>query len=168
MEKNFEQLEWCYLVEDTDPEATEVKIYIPKLMGNMSMDSKQQKATVNTTALKNSAPASDGNSGGNTQEATSSNVSGSVTKQNYIVAKMQDPLMHQHKHHNCPGNCPNTNHSNTCGSSSILSSCPHYHHDHHLPHEGEYGKVPAGAKMICLIMNKNLKDVIVTRLWCRW
>ena len=150
---DFEQFEYCYLVEDTDPEATSMKIFVPKLMGNMSMSNKTSKKNVNKQCLMN-----DDDSG----------VDSSVQTQNFIVGKVQDPYMHKHSFHDCPGNCPNVQHGNTCGSESILSPCPHFHHDHHFPHLGEHGKIPAGAQLICCIMNKNIKDIIVTRMWCRW
>lgn len=147
------QFEYCYLVEDTDPEAMEMKIFIPKLMGGgMSMSNASGTKSFNANALKN----------------TETKSSGSVGTQNYIVAKVQDSYMHKHKHHDCPGNCVNVCHGNTCSSSSILKPCGHFHHDHHFPHVGEYGKIPAGAQMICCIMNGNIKDIIITRMWCRW
>lgn len=149
---DFDQLEYCYLVEDTDPEAMTMKIYVPKLMGNMSMGNKKTKVSVDTNSLMNS----------------DDTVDSSVETQNYITAKVQDSYMHKHSFHDCPGNCPNVSHNNTCGSSSILNSCPHFHHDHHFPHLGDHGKIPKGAQMICCIMNKNIKDIIVTRMWCRW
>lgn len=150
---DLEQFEYCYLVEDTDPEATTMKIFIPKLMGNMSMGNNKSSKSVNKQALMN-------DDGGG--------IDSSVETQNYIVAKVQDPYMHKHKHHDCPGNCVNVSHDNTCPSTSILKPCNHFHHDHHFPHLGEYGKIPKGAQMICCIMNKNVKDIIVTRMWCRW
>ena len=152
----FNQLEYCYLVEDTDPEAMEMKIFIPALMGGMGGYSNQKKKkSVNTDALINS-------------DDSDTEVDSSVSTQGYILARVQDSYQHKHKHHDCPGNCPNVSHGNTCGSSSKLSPCPHFHHDHHFPHEGEYGKIPKGAQMICLIMNKNPKDIIITRMLCRW
>lgn len=149
---DFDQLEYCYLVEDTDPEAMTMKIYVPKLMGNMSMGNKKTKVSVDTNSLMNS----------------DDTVDSSVETQNFITARVQDSYMHKHSFHDCPGNCPNTSHSNTCGSNSLLASCPHFHHDHHFPHLGDHGKIPKGAQLICCIMNKNIKDIIVTRMWCRW
>lgn len=157
-EKNrFDQIEYCYLVEDTDPRAQQVKIFIPKLMGEKTMGADAEMKDVDTSAVMN-----EGDIG----------VKSNVPTQNYIIAKMQDPYAHEHKHHNCPGNCINEKHTNSCGCTSILEPCPHFHHDHHLPHEGEHagedGFVPAGAQMLCVIMNNNVKDIIVLRAWCRW
>ena len=150
------QLEYCYLVEDTDPEAMERKIFIPKLMGAMgSPSNKKSKKSVNTDALMNS-------------DDSDTEVDSSVSTQGYILAPVQDSYQHKHKHHDCKGNCPNTSHGNTCGSSSKLAVCPHFHHDHHFPHLGDYGKIPAGAQMICLIMNKNPKDIYITRMLCKF
>lgn len=151
---NINQFEYCYLVEDTDPEATEMKIYIPKLMGLRSMSNTPQNSSVNTNTIKNE-------NGGDASK--------SVTKQGYIVAPVQEPYMHKHKHHDCPGNCVNESHDNTCGkSSSKLAPCPHFHHDHHFRHLGDYGVTPAGTQLICCIMDHNIKDIIITRMWCKF
>ena len=148
------QLEYCYLVEDTDPKATQMKIFIPKLMGGIKPSGSTGNKQINTGALMNDG---DGVS-----------VAASVSTQNYILAKVVDPYEHKHKHHDCPGNCVNSSHGNTCCGTSILSPCPHFHHDHHFPHIGEYGIIPSGTKMICLVMDGNLKDIWVTRFLCRW
>ena len=151
-EPQLNQLEYCYLVEDTDPKATQMKIFIPKLMGGIKPSGTTGNKQISTGALMNEGV----------------NVSSSVSTQNYIVAKVVDPYEHKHKHHDCPGNCVNSSHSNTCCGSSILAPCPHFHHDHHFPHIGEYGIIPSGTKMICLVMDGNLKDIWVTRFLCRW
>ena len=50
---DLQQLEYCYLVEDTDPAATSMKICIPKLMSNISPSNKSQKKSDNTNVLMN-------------------------------------------------------------------------------------------------------------------
>ena len=151
---DINQFEYCYLVEDTEPTATEMKIYVPKLMGLISMNNTPQDESVMVNCVKNT------NKG---------DVDGNATTQGFIVAKVQDTYSHEHKHHNCPGNCPNESHDNDCGkSSSILAPCPHFHHDHHFPHKDDYGMIPAGAQLICCIMDHNIKDIIVTRMWCKF
>ena len=162
---DFDQIEYCFLAEDTEPEAVEVKICIPKLMGQMSMGNETTKTPVDKTAVMND----DG-----------CGVKGSTETQNYIIAKMQDPYEHKHGHHDCQSkitgqdNCPNKTHNDSCGCTSHLKNCDHFHHDHHLPHKGQYGEmgrggyVPKGTQMICVIMNRNIKDIIVLRAWCRW
>ena len=150
--QGMDQLEYCYLVEDTDPEAMEMKIYIPKLMGNIAPGNTRSSMSYNSGAVEN------GGGGG-----------GSVQTQNFIVAKVQDSYQHKHHFHDCEGcPCPNKNHVNTCGSTSKLAVCKHFHHDHHFRHLGDHGPIPKGAKLICLMMNGSIKDIIVTRMWCRW
>lgn len=151
---NINQFEYCYLVEDTDPEATEMKIYIPKLMGLIQMDNTPKDQSVNVNCIKNML------SGGGGAD-------NNATTQGFIVARVQEHYGHKHKHHDCPGNCVNQSHDNTCGkSSSVLEECPHFHHDHHFRHIGDYGVIPAGTQLICCIMDHNIKDVIITRMWC--
>jgi len=148
MSDKMQQFEYCFLAEDTSPDATQVKIFIPKLQGMMPMSNSTQSSSFSGSSLKNEG----GGSGG------------SVTQAGYITARMQDPYSHKHSFHDCPGNCPNVSHDNTCGSTSCLNTCNHFHHDHHLRHVGEHGTVPAGSRMICCIMNGSVKDIIVTRL----
>ena len=149
---DINQFEYCYLTEDTDPEATYMKIYVPKLMGMIDMNNKPEQDSVAASIIKNA----------------NSDVSNSATTQGFILAKVQEPYMHKHPHHDCPGNCINVSHPNTCGSSSKLADCPHFHHDHHFRHRKAYGKIPAGTQLICCIMDHNIKDIIVTRMWCRF
>ena len=149
----FDQIEYCYLAEDTDPDAMTMEVYIPKLQGDMSMGNGESNEGVNKSAVMN---------------ADGACVSEQCTCKKSITARVQDSYHHKHGHHDCPGNCPNISHSNTCGSTSKLAVCKHFHHDHHFPHRGDYGMIPAGAQMLCIIMNKNIKDIIVTRMWCRW
>lgn len=154
----MDQFEYCYLAEETSPDATEMKIFVPKLMGNMSPGNKKSSKSVNTKALMNTSGDDGGDAG----------CSSSVSTQNYIVARVQDPYYHKHSFHDCPGNCPNTSHCNTCGSSSQLNVCHHFHHDHHFKHMGEKGNIPKGARLICCIMNHDINDIIVTRMLCEW
>lgn len=148
------QIEYCELAEDTDPEALTMKIFVPKLQGLMNMTSEAQSSSVNTSVVLN-------DDGGG--------VSSSVNSQAPIIAKVVDPPQHKHPHHDCQGTpCPNASHPNTCCGDSILNPCAHYHHDHHFPHPGAKGKIPAGTKMICIMMNDNPKDIWVTRWLCEW
>lgn len=154
MTADVNQFEYCYLVEDTDPTATEMKIYIPKIMGLIKMNNTPENEQVNIECIKNF----NGNAGANS----------SATTQGFIVAKVQEPYEHKHKHHDCPDNCVNISHDNSCGSSSLLDVCHHFHHDHHFRHRGEYGLIPAGTQLICCIMDHNIKDIIITRMWCKF
>ena len=42
-----EKFEYAYAVESFDPEATEIKVYIPKLMGNSEASPKTAPKTIN-------------------------------------------------------------------------------------------------------------------------
>ena len=149
--------EYGYLVEDTDPNATKMKVYIPKIMGGMAPSATPTKTSIDTNSLMN-----DGDSSGGEDVS----VDNSVQTQNYIEAPVTLAYSHEHSFHNCPGNCVNVSHPCSCPGSSTLAPCPHFHHDHHFRHMDEKGKVPKGSRVICLIMNKNPKDVRVTRLCC--
>ena len=52
---SLNQFEYCYLVEDTDPCATEMKIYVPKLMGQKTGSANTNKASVDQTSFMNSS-----------------------------------------------------------------------------------------------------------------
>ena len=151
----FNQLEYCYLVEDTAPDAKTMKVYIPKLMSGVSQSNQSTPAKNDKGIFMN-------------ENKGDLNVSSSTGSQGYFEVPVVDPYEHKHKHHDCPGNCPNASHGNTCCGSSTLVPCPHFHHDHHFPHMDDYGKIPAGAKMICLIMDNNIKDIRITRLICEF
>lgn len=156
MSAQYDQIEYCELAEDTSVEALTMKIFVPKLQGLMNMTTEAQDSSVNKNIVIN-------DDGGGVSSSCKNNAP--------IVARVVDPPMHKHSHHDCEGcPCPNASHGNTCGSSSILSVCPHYHHDHHFPHPGDdrVGTIPAGTKMICIMMNNNPKDIWVTRWLCEW
>ena len=154
---SMNQFEWCYLVEKTPSNARTMKIYIPKLQGKTSASKESTPSPVNADSFANSQES---------KLASSKN----INEKGYIVAKVQLELAHRHKFHDCEGcPCPNATHScSTChDGNGYLELCEHYHHDHHFPHDKE-GYIPEGTKMICLIMDENENDVIVTRLWCEF
>lgn len=76
------------------------------------------------------------------------------------------PLAHRHSFHDCPGNCVNLVHGaqTCCPGTSDLKVCHHFHHDHHFPHEGDKGLIPKGSRLICMFMNHDPNDCIVTRM----
>ena len=150
------QFEYCYLVEDTDPCATTMKIYVPKLQAQQTGSAEPIEQPINDSSFLN------------TEESKLQN-SNNVTKANYITARVTLPLAHRHDFHDCEGcPCPNAEHNlSTCHpGTGYLVLCEHYHHDHHFPHVGEKGKIPAGTKMICMFMNDNPADCYVTRMLC--
>lgn len=151
------QFEWCYLVEDTPSTAREMKIHIPKLQGKNPPSDKANATSVNADSFANS----------NESKLSSDK---KIEQGGPIVAKVQLELAHRHKFHDCEGcPCPNKDHPGDCCHSVTghLNMCNHYHHDHHFPHNKK-GMIPKGTKMICLIMDENTNDVIVTRLWCEF
>lgn len=150
---SLDQFEYCYLVEDTDPCATQMKIYVPKLMGQKTGSANTNQSGVNQTSFMNS---------GDCKLESSSQVQSA----NYIVARVQMPLAHRHSFHDCPGNCVNLVHGaqTCCPGTSDLKVCHHFHHDHHFPHEGETGLIPKGSRLICMFMNHDPNDCIVTRM----
>lgn len=156
--KNFqlEILEYAFLAEDTDPCAEVFKIYVPKLQGNTQGGSSSNTETTDSSAISN-----DTNSG---------STSSTAEKQQYINARVSPEYMiaHRHKFHDCPGNCVNLTHTaQTCHSgTSTLKVCHHFHHDHHWPHVGDKGMIPAGSRVIVAFMNHDPNDAIVTRLIC--
>lgn len=152
------QLEYGYLVEDTDPCARTMKVDVPKLSGCLAGGSGSRQESINNSAFANSSECSAGSG------STSS-------EQNYITAKVCLELAHRHSFHDCPGcPCPNKVHDVVICEvgTSHLKRCDHYHHDHHFPHLGETGMIPAGTKVIVLFMDENPKDCYVTRLWCEF
>ena len=154
---NLELFEYAYLVEDTDPCATSMKIYVPKLAGTKAPGNSSNKSSVNQSMIGNSSDST-------LQEASSAG------GQSYITARVAMPLAHRHKHHDCPGNCINEVHSaSTCHEGiSCLKPCPHFHHDHHFPHVGAWGLIPKGSRVIVLFMNHDVNDAIITRLECKF
>lgn len=151
----LELLEYGYLVEDTDPCASKFKIYVPKLQGNTTGSKNTQTETTDNSQIAND----DAPSG-----SSSSSTSG------YITARVSPEIMiaHRHKFHDCPGNCVNLTHdAQTCHpGTSHLKVCHHFHHDHHWPHVGDKGMIPANSKVIVAFMNHSMNDAIVTRLIC--
>ena len=119
---SLDQFEYCYLVEDTDPCATQMKIYVPKLMGQKTGSANTNQSGVDQTSFMNSG--------------------------------------------DCPGNCVNLVHGaqTCCPGTSDLKVCHHFHHDHHFPHEGDKGLIPKGSRLICMFMNHDPNDCIVTRM----
>lgn len=158
---HLNQFEYGYLVEDTDRNATSMKIFIPKLMGVEGGGTGRGSVSVDKGIVMNK----DKNSVGTTS---------SVATKQYMDVPVVLPYEHQHPEHNCQGyngqnNCPNTNHQNKCHhpGPSILAPCPHDHHDHHFPHlGGRYGKIPAGSRVIVMFMDNNVNDCRVTRMIC--
>jgi hypothetical protein len=154
-----ELLEYGYLVKDTDPTAKTFEIYVPKLQGNTTGSDKSTSSSIDGSNFGNS---SDTDFGGGK----------SATEKGNITARVSDEIMiaHRHKFHDCPGNCPNKVHSaQTChAGTSTLVDCPHFHHDHHWPHLGETGMIPANSRVIVLFMNHDIKDAIVTRIECKF
>lgn len=151
------QFEYCYLVEDTDPCAREMKIYVPKLQAQTTGSSKSATTGVDQSSFMNADDC----------KLQSSN---KVESAGYIVAPVALELAHRHKIHDCPGNCPNATHDAvTCHTgTSHLKPCPHFHHDHHFPHDESTGMIPANTQMICMFMGENATDCIITRMWCKF
>lgn len=151
------QFEYGFLVEDTDPRARTMKVECPKLTGTLAGGDKPTNNPVQKSAMLN-------DSSSELQSASS------VSTKDFIVAKVCLELAHRHYFHDCPGTpCPNATHDAvTChGGTSHLVPCPHYHHDHHFPHDGN-NVIPKGTKVILLFMDENVNDCYVTRLWCEF
>lgn len=153
----LELFEYGFLVEDTDPCATTMKVFVPKLQGMTAGGGGQSSGSVDTSAFANSSDS----------KLQSSNNS---TEQQYITAKVFMPLAHRHSFHDCPGNCVNLVHSaQTCHSgTSNLKVCHHFHHDHHFPHLGDKGMIPAKTRVIVLFMEHNMNDAYITRFICEF
>lgn len=160
----FNQFEYAYSVEPFDPEATEIKVYIPKLMGNSEASPKTAPKTINKNVFCNS----------NSCQVTNAS---SITSQGYIVAKVVDKVNHQHPHLHCVNtkygcdNCPNRVHSNDGHHSpnSYLKKCYHDHWHYHFNNEPcGGGPIPAGAKLIVMFMNNDINDCWVTRFICHY
>ena len=161
---DFNQLEYAYAAEDFPADAEYIKVYIPKLMGNIPASPKKETAPINSGVFNNSAD-------------TKASGKASVSKQGYIVARVVDKRNHTHPWLFCNNpwygtdNCPNRSHCNTCHhpGSSILSPCyhDHWHYDYNDEPVGG-GNIPAGAQLIVLIMDNNLSDVWVTRFICHY
>ena len=152
------QLEYGYLVKDTDPCARTMEVFCPKLNAMQSGGADVSKEPVSKSSFAN--------------DSESSLDSGSsIESKQSIVAKVCLEVAHRHSFHDCEGcPCPNKVHSaETCHvGTSRLNPCNHYHHDHHFPHMGETGLIPAGTKVILLFMDPAGNDVYVTRLWCEF
>lgn len=158
------QFEYAYAVEPFDPAATHIKVYIPKLMGDISASNRTENKSVNQSVFCN---------GSDCPASTAS----SVKAQGYILAKVVDKRNHTHPHLFCNNpwygtdNCPNRSHSNTCHhpGSSILAPCyhDHWHFDYNNEPVGG-GNIPAGAKLIVMFMDNDINDCWVTRFICHY
>lgn len=151
----MELLEYGYLVKDEDPMASTFEVYVPKLSGMQEGSSKSTTQTADTSAIANEGAAA---------------TSASTQSKSTITARVSPEIMiaHRHKFHDCPGNCINLVHkADTCHTgTSTLKVCHHFHHDHHWPHQGDKGMIPANSRVIVLFMNHDMKDAIVTRIIC--
>ena len=156
------QLEYAYAVEAFDPEAEYIKVYVPKLMSNVTAKPATESKPVNKGVFEN---------------ASSCQVSGasSVSTQGYIVARVVDKVYHNHPHLQCNNaqygtdNCPNRVHDNTCPHKSMLKPCYHDHWHFHFNNEPVGGGyIPAGAQLIVLFMDGNINDCWVTRFICHY
>lgn len=161
---HLNQFEYAYAVEDFDPEAEFIKVYIPKLMSNITAQPKTQKSAVNRSVFINSSEC---------KVSSAAN----VAAQGYILARVVDKRNHQHPHLFCyntkygKNNCVNKSHSNTCHhpGSSILAPCMHDHWHYHFNNEPvNGGNIPAGAKLIVMFMDNNINDCWVTRFICHY
>ena len=158
------QLEYAYAVENFDPAAEYIKVYVPKLMGNMEAKPKVENKPINSSTFGNGADC----------PATGSS---SIKAQGYIVARVVDKRNHTHPWYFCnhpkygTDNCPNRAHCNTCHhpGSSILAPCYHDHWDYDFNNEPVGGgMIPAGAKLIAMFMDNNINDCWVTRFICHY
>ena len=151
----LEILEYGFLVEDTDPCATTFKVYVPKLLGNKTGSASKSSSSTDTSSIAND---------------DFSGKSSTTESAGCIEARVSPEIMiaHRHKFHDCPGNCVNLTHTAfTChGGVSNLKVCNHWHHDHHWPHVGDKGMIPANSRVIVAFMNHDPNDAIVTRLIC--
>ena len=161
---HFNQIEYAYAVEDFPASSEFIKVYIPKLMGNIKASPKKENVRVDSSVFANSSESPSG------APATAS-------KQGYIVARVVDKRNHTHPWLFCNNpwygtdNCPNRAHANTCHhpGSSILAPCYHDHWHFDFNDEPVGGSnIPAGAKLMVLIMDDNLNDVWVTRFICHY
>lgn len=153
--ENFkvELLEYGFLTKDTDPCAEVFNVYVPKLQGLTTGGSNTTTESTDTSKIAN-----DTNSGGSASTSQSHGTDIKVSPEIMIA--------HRHKFHDCPGNCVNLTHDAiTCHpGTSHLKVCHHFHHDHHWPHVGEKGMIPANTKVIVLFMNHDPNNGLVTRL----
>ncbi len=161
---NLNQIEYAYAAEDFPASAEFIKVYIPKLMGNIQASPKKETHTINKGVFSNSAD-------------TAASGASSVKTQGYIVARVVDKRNHTHPWLFCNNpyygtdNCPNRAHANTCHhpGSSILAPCYHDHWHYDFNDEPIGGaNIPAGAQLMVLIMDNNLNDVWVTRFICHY
>lgn len=159
---DFCQFEYAYAAEDFPASAEFIKVYIPKLMGNIEASPKKKTVRINKGVFSNS------------QDTAASSAS-KVSTQGYIVARVVDKRNHTHPWLFCNNpyygtdNCPNRSHANTCPHQSILSPCYHDHWHYDFNDEPVGGaNIPAGAKLIVMIMDENLTDVWVTRFICHY
>lgn len=160
----LDQFEYAYAAESFKPDATSIKVYIPKLMSTISANGNTQTKQINNGVFAN---------GANCKVTGAS----SVSAQNYINARVVDPRNHTHPWLFCfnakygTNNCPNTSHANTCHhpGESILAPCQHDHWHFDFPNEKNGGgDIPAGAKLIVFFMNGNINDCWVTRFICHY
>ena len=161
---SLNQLEYAYAVEDFSPDADFIKVYIPKLMGNVVATPNSEKQNLDRSTFANSSKC----------KVTGSS---SVTSQGYILARVVDKRNHTHPHLFCNNpyygtdNCPNRSHHNNCHhpSNSILANCTHdhWHYDFNNEPVGG-GNIPAGAKLIVMFIDGNLTDCWVTRFICHY
>ena len=152
-----ELFEYGFLVEDTDPTASVFKVRVPKLQGSTSSSAKSSSSSIDGSNFANDSDTQ-------LQSSSTAKEGGPLN----IRVSPEIMIAHRHSYHDCPGNCVNATHSAfTCHSgTSNLKPCPHFHHDHHWPHVGENGKIPAGSRVIILFMNHDPNDGLVTRLIC--
>lgn len=155
-----ELFEYGYLVKDTHPCATTFEVYVPKLQGNTAGSDKSTKSNIDSSNIANNGETDFG--GGN-----STSEKGSIT----VRVSPETMIAHRHSYHDCPGTpCPNATHDavTCCPGISTLKPCPHFHHDHHWPHKGSSGMIPANSRVIILFMNHDPNDGIVTRIECKF
>ena len=153
---HLNQFEYAYLVEDTDPCARVMKVECPKLTAMLNGGNTPNNESVDKGLIVNDT------------ESTV-NPAGSVTKADYIVARVVLEHAHRHKFHDCIPQSPNCVNKVHGGSKPCkLKPCKHHHHDHHFPHLGDFGKIPKGTKVIVMFMDNNPNDCYVTRLWCEF
>ena len=160
----FNQIEYAYAVEDFPASSEFIKVYIPKLMGNIEASPKKKTLPINASVFSNSAD-------------SSASQASSASTQGYIVARVVDKRNHTHPWLFCNNpyygtdNCPNRSHANCChhAGPSILAPCYHDHWHFDFNDEPVGGaNIPAGAKLMVLIMDNNINDVWVTRFICHY
>ena len=154
---NLNLIEYGTLAEDTNPNAEIVKVIVPKIAGTVDSPDKDKEREVNKDKFINS-------------EDSTINASDNTTTNGMINARVVHSGAHRHKHHDCwpqKKNCPNKTHEAcTCHKgTSDLYECKHFHHDHHMPHERDFGLVPKGTRVMVLFMDYDPNDAWLLR-WC--